>query len=120
MCVAQVAVATQFAVSSFLISAKCPLHGRFVAIPVTTSHDLCSCSIREDPPVERALVEPARARSWPCSLQIVRITRPFRRVTKVTLDKAYKRVVIMIIIKAHNSKHCKTIGSRLNIYSIKK
>ena len=92
MCVAQVAVATQFAVSSFLISAKCPLHGRLVAIPVTTSHNLCSCSIREDPPIERALVEPTGAGSWPCSLRSVRTTRPFPRVTKVTLNKAYKRV----------------------------
>ena len=92
MCIAQVAIATQFAVSSFLISAKCPLHGRFVAISVTTSHNLCSCSIREDPPIERALVEPTGARYWPCSLQSVRTTRPFPRVTKVTLDEAYKRV----------------------------
>jgi len=89
MCVAQVAVATQFAVSSFLVSAKCPLHGGFVAIPVTASHNLCCCSIREDPPIERALVEPTGARSLPCSLQSVRTTRPFPGVTKVTLDKAF-------------------------------
>jgi len=92
MCVAQVAVATQFAVSSFLVSAKCPLPGGFVAIPVTASHNLCCCSIREDPPIERALVEPTGARSLPCSLQSVRTTRPFPGVTKVTLDKTYERV----------------------------
>ena len=92
MCVAQVAVATQFAVSSFLVSAKCPLHGGFVAIPVAASHNLCCCSIRKDPPIERALIEPTGAGSRLCSLQSVRATRSFPGVTKVTLDKAYKRV----------------------------
>lgn len=92
MCVAQVAVATQFAVSSFLVSTKCPLHGGFVAIPVAAPHNLSCCSIREDPSIERTLIEPTGARSWPCSLQSVGTTRPLPGVTKLTLDKACKRV----------------------------
>jgi len=89
MCVAQVAVATQFAVSSFLVSTKCPLHGGFVAIPVAAPHNLSCCSIREDPSIERTLIEPTGARSWPGSLQSVGTTRPLPGVTKLTLDKAF-------------------------------
>ena len=67
MRVAQVAITTEFAVGSFLVSAKCPLHNGST-VSVTASHNLCCCAIREDHPIERALVKPACARLWHCSL----------------------------------------------------